>query len=106
MYRSVTDWEAYLGEQLRTLRLRLNLSQKELADRADISTLTVSRLECGKGSSLTSFIKILQVLRQEAWLEQLAPQASISPIQIHTLGKARKRARASTSVNSNQKKAD
>ena len=92
MYRDTAAWEAFLGDQIKTQRLRLNLSQEEMAKRAGVSTVTVSRLESGKGSSLSSFIKVLQVLRQEDWLEQLAPQASVSPIQIHALGKRRERA--------------
>ena len=94
MHMNTKEWEGYLGEQIRELRLRMNLGQSEVARRAGISTVTVSRLENGKSSSLASFIKVLQVLRQEDWLSQLAPQASVSPIQIHQLGKPRKRARA------------
>ncbi|MDR2957519.1 MAG: helix-turn-helix domain-containing protein [Coriobacteriales bacterium] len=94
MYRNSNEWQEYLGGQLKTLRLRQNLSQDELAKRAGVSTVTVSRLEAGKGASLASFVKVLQVLRQEDWLEQLAPAASVSPLQVHNLGKPRQRARA------------
>ena len=94
MYRNSEEWEVYLGEQVKGLRLRLNMSQDELAKRAGIGIVTVSRLESGKGTSLSSFVKVLQVLRQEDWLESLAPTASISPIQIHELGKPRQRARS------------
>jgi len=90
------DWESYLGQQLKDRRLRLNISQDELARRAGVGIVTVSRLEGGKGSSLRSFIKVIQVLGQEDWLERLAPEASVSPIQIHALGKPRQRARART----------
>jgi transcriptional regulator with XRE-family HTH domain len=100
MYRDSSEWEEYLGEQLRNLRLRLNLRQDELASRAKVSSVTISRLESGKGSSLSTLIKVLQVLRREDWLEQLAPKASVSPIQIHALGKPRQRARKSTAQNS------
>ena len=93
MYRTSADWEKNLGEQIKTYRLRINMSQSELAKRADLGVVTVSRLESGKGSSLSSFIKVLQVLRQEPWLESLAPEVSVSPIEIHTRGKPRQRAR-------------
>jgi transcriptional regulator with XRE-family HTH domain len=94
VYRDVADWEQYIGNQIKGLRLRMNLSQDELSRRASVSTVTVSRLESGKGSTLASLIRILQVLRQEDWLEQLAPETSISPIQVHNLGKPRQRARS------------
>ncbi|MCL1799536.1 MAG: helix-turn-helix domain-containing protein [Eggerthellaceae bacterium] len=94
MYRTVQDWELFLGSQIKELRLRLNVSQGELALRAGIGVASVSRLEGGKGSSLATLVKVLQVLRQEDWLEQLAPAASVSPVQVHALGKPRQRARA------------
>lgn len=97
MNQNIEEWEAFVGEQLKALRLRMNISQKEVADRAGVSTITISRLEGGKSSTLATFIKVLQVLKQEDWLKQLAPQASISPIQVHQLGASRKRARSKTS---------
>ena len=95
MYRTAEEWEHFLGEQIRASRLRQNITQEELAARAGISVPTVARLENGGGSSLATFIKALKVLREESWLERLAPQTSIDPIQIHQLGAMRKRARAS-----------
>jgi transcriptional regulator with XRE-family HTH domain len=93
MYRSSDEWEQFVGEQVRLLRLRMNMKQKELASRAGVGVITISRIESGKGSSLSTLIKVLQVLRQDAWLEQLAPAASISPVQLHQLGKQRQRVR-------------
>jgi transcriptional regulator with XRE-family HTH domain len=95
-YRTSDDWVAFLGEQIKAIRLRKNMSQEELAARAGVSLPTVSHLESGKGSSLSTFVKALQVLKEEAWLEQLAPQVAISPLQIHQRGKMRQRARGGT----------
>jgi transcriptional regulator with XRE-family HTH domain len=92
-YRTSEEWEQFLGERIKAARLRKNIKQDELASRAGISVPTVARLEAGKGSSLSSFVKVLQILKEDAWLEQLAPQVSISPVQISQLGKMRQRAR-------------
>jgi transcriptional regulator with XRE-family HTH domain len=92
-YRTSQEWEVFVGEQLRTSRQRMNMKQDELASRAGLSLPTISRLETGKGSSLATFIKVLQVLKEEAWLERLAPEVAISPIQMHRLGKPRQRVR-------------
>jgi transcriptional regulator with XRE-family HTH domain len=92
-YQTAHEWEVFIGEQLRAARQRKNMKQEELAGRAGVSLPTVSRLETGKGSSLTTLIKVLQVLKEEAWLERLAPKVSISPIQLHKLGKPRQRVR-------------
>lgn len=96
MFRKSEEWESFLGEQIKTLRLRQNMRQEDLAARTGLGMATVTRLEGGKGSSLSTLIKVLQVLRQESWLEQLAPESSVSPIQVHRLGKVRQRARART----------
>jgi transcriptional regulator with XRE-family HTH domain len=92
-YRTSEEWEVFLGEQVKASRLRKNMKQGELASRAGISVPTVARLEAGKGSSLASFIKVLGILKEDAWLERLAPQTSISPVQMLQRGKIRQRAR-------------
>ena len=90
--RTSEEWEQYLGEQVRTLRLRKNMTQQEAAERAQVSLSTLANLESGKGSTLKTFAAVLGVLQKEAWLEGLAPQVSVSPLQMAELGKARQRA--------------
>jgi transcriptional regulator with XRE-family HTH domain len=93
-YRTSEEWELFLGNQIKSTRLRRNMRQEEVASRAGVSLPTVSRLEKGKGSSLATFIKVLQVLKEDAWLEQLAPAVAISPVQMHQRGRMRQRARS------------
>ena len=92
MYKSTKEWEVHLGERIKAVRLRMNMSQAELASRCDISTLTVARLEKGQGSSLSSLIKVLKVLGEDQRLEQLVPDIGISPLQQFTHKKQRERA--------------
>lgn len=92
MYQNAEDWELYLGEQLKRLRLQRNMSQSEAAERLGLNVNTVARFEKGKGSSLETFIKLLRLYGKEQWLTTLAPQASISPIQQFQLGHQRQRA--------------
>lgn len=70
-----------LGERLRALRLRKNVTQEELAQRALIAIGTVKALEQGKGklSSLVAVLRELDALQQ---LDQLLPANTISPLQI------------------------
>jgi transcriptional regulator with XRE-family HTH domain len=70
----------------------MNMRQEELTKRAQISVPTLTRLENGKGSSLQTLIKVLRVLREESWFEQLAPQPSVSPIAVHHKQQPRQRA--------------
>ena len=92
MYKkSDKEWEEYIGEQLKALRIRKNMSQEELASRIGVSKPTINRIENGKGSSLATFIKVVQIVGQEGWLESLAPRSSVSPVQIKNSGKKRER---------------
>jgi len=94
--RTDEEWEQYLGEQIRRLRLRKNMTQQELAQRSQISLSTLANLESGKGSTLKTLIAVLDVLQETRWLENLAPQVSVSPLQMAHLGKERQRARRAT----------
>lgn len=92
VWRSSDEWEHELGVQLRTQRLRMNMSQAEAANRTGLSLGAITRLEKGGGSSLSSFIKYAQLLGKDDWLASFAPQVSVSPIQQLELGHQRQRA--------------
>src|SRR5438552_15975927 len=86
------EWEAELGKQIRALRLRLDLDQKQLAERAGIALNAVKNLESGKGSTLRSMVQALRVLNKLDWLKALAPTVSISPVQMLKTKAPRRRA--------------
>ena len=81
-YVTSVEWETELGRHLRTLRLRQNIDQRQLAERADVALNAVKRLEAGKGATVTSLVKVLRVLGRENWIESLAPQVTVSPLQL------------------------
>ena len=76
------DWEGYLGEQFRAMRIRANLEQLELAERAGVSVGALKNLEGGKGSSVKTLIKVARALGRTDWLEALAPRVSVSPMRL------------------------
>jgi transcriptional regulator with XRE-family HTH domain len=76
------EWEAQLGQSLRELRLRQNIAQRQFAERADVALNVVKNLEGGKGATVSSLIKVLRALGREDWLHTLAPQVSVSPMQM------------------------
>lgn len=90
--QSSGDWEKEIGRQMRTLRIRQDLDQEQLADRAGIALNAVKNLENGKGATVRSLIKALRVLDRESWLSTLAPAVSISPMQMLKGGAVRQRA--------------
>ena len=91
--KTVEEWGTGLGEQMRALRLRANLDQVSLAERAGIGLTAIKNLESGKGATLKTLIKALRVLDRADWLSTLAPLVSISPLQMLKAKPARQRAR-------------
>ena len=84
--------EAELGRQLRDLRLRQNLDQRQLAERAGVALNAVRHLEGGQGATLSSLTKVLRALGRAEWLETLAPPVTISPLQMLKAKPRRQRA--------------
>jgi transcriptional regulator with XRE-family HTH domain len=94
MQRSKTaeEIEGELGQQLRDLRLRRNINQRQLAEQAGVALNAVKNLENGKGATLTSLVKVLRTLGRADWLETLAPTVGISPMQLLKAKQPRQRA--------------
>ena len=86
------EWEATLGRQLRDLRLRQNVDQRQLAEQAGVALNVVKNLEAGKGTTVTSLVKVLRALGRVEWLDSLAPAVSISPLQMLKSKLSRQRA--------------
>jgi len=61
---SIPKHRRLLGEAIRSRRKLAELSQERLAEKADLSTVFISRVECGKESpSMDSVVKIARALR-------------------------------------------
>lgn len=91
--RAAAPEASQLGESLRALRLRQGMDQETLAARAGVALNAVKKLEYGKNSTVRSLLLVLRALGREDWLNGLAPQVSISPLQM--LGRKAPRQRAS-----------
>lgn len=74
------EWEVAIGAQARDLRLRRRQTQRDLAREANVSVAALQRLEAGKGSSLSTFAAVLRSLGRDAWLGQIAPPVTVSPM--------------------------
>jgi transcriptional regulator with XRE-family HTH domain len=81
-YRTVSEWEAELGDQVRRVRISRDLDQAGLAELSDVSIGAISNLERGKGSSLRTLISVLRALGRTDWLESLGPPVGVSPLQL------------------------
>ncbi len=90
--RLTSELEAEFGQQLRLLRLRQNIDQRQLAGQAGVALNVVKRLEAGRGATLKSLTKVLRALGRTDWLNTLAPVVSVSPLQMAKTKATRQRA--------------
>ena len=74
--------EQELGKRLKNRRLELNLSQEQVAKRSGLSRRTITSIENGGGSTLTSLIAMLRALQALDTLENFLPDPGISPIAL------------------------
>lgn len=92
-----------LGLRLTQIRLSLNLTQAELAERAAVAKRTIERIETGRSVQTSNLVRILRALGLVANLNLLLPPIAPSPIeQLQLRGKTRRRAssmKAHTSTN-------
>ena len=86
------EMEVAFGQQLRDLRLRRDIDQRQLAEQAGVAPNAVKNLENGKGATLSSLVKILRALGRADWLETLAPTVGIRPMQMLKSRQPRQRA--------------
>ena len=91
--RNAGDWEKLIGGQVRAARIRKGLTQEELSARAGVSKSALCGLESGRGSTVKSLVSVLNALGETAWIESLAPEVTVSPVQLMALGKPRQRVR-------------
>ena len=83
-----------LGLAIRQMRLQANLTQQEVASKAGLDRVTISKLENGGSASLITLIQILRVVDQLDVLNAFHEGGSTSPLQAAKLqGKTRQRVR-------------
>ena len=102
-YYSLSDKaiEKQLGQRLRALRLRNNITQQELAQSTNLSLNAIKAMENGrfKASTLIAVLRELGALEE---LEHFVPDTPISPLQLAKM-QGRQRERASSKQQKNTK---
>ena len=61
-FKSVSELQALLGDQLQALRQSKDLDQITTAEKAGISEKALRNLEAGRGSTVESFLRVLKAL--------------------------------------------
>lgn len=83
-----------LGEKIKQVRLRRNLTQTALAEESGVAKRTIERFEKGASIQLTSLVRILRALGLVDHLLHLIPGQEDSPMT-QLLGEKKSRYRAS-----------
>lgn len=84
-HKTVDEWQAILGGNIRNLRVQKNIDQKELAAQSGASLTAIRRLETGKTTTTETLISVLRTLGKTDWLLALAPPVDINPLQMTKL---------------------
>lgn len=83
-----------LGHRLRGYRLQQNLTQEDVATRAQLSRTTVANAEQGRDPRLSTLVRMLRVLGRLEALDAFLPPVTVSPLSLlETAGRPRQRAR-------------
>ena len=87
-----------IGEKLKAVRLKQNITQQSLAEAANVSLSTVKKIEKGEIRSFDAFLRILRTLGKLDVLQQLVEEEQLSPSEYYNMvqtSKTNQRKRAS-----------
>jgi transcriptional regulator with XRE-family HTH domain len=93
-FYSMTDRgiAAEIGNRIKSLRLRKNLTQQQMSEATALSLNTIKSLESGKGT-LLNLIIVLREIGVLDTIDSFIPETLISPLQLaKRQGKKRQRA--------------
>ena len=74
-----------IGVKMKTVRLKQNMSQEELADKSGVSISTIKRMEDGDVKTLESLIRILRKLGKLDIFIPLVEEEQLSPNEYYEL---------------------
>ena len=74
-----------IGVKIKTVRLKQNMSQDELADKSGVSISTIKRMEEGEVKTLESLIRILRTLGKLDIFSPLVEEEQLSPNEYYEL---------------------
>ena len=92
-FKTLTELQGILGNQLQSLRIDKNLDQRTTAEKAGISEKALRNLEGGRGSSVATLLRVLKALDSLDGIELLAPKPSVNPLALLRSVKVRRRVR-------------
>ena len=86
-----------IGEKLKSVRLKQNITQQSLAEAANVSLSTIKKIENGEIRSFDSFLRVIRILGKLDVLQPLIDKEEMSPSEYYDLvnsSKSQQRKRA------------
>lgn len=83
-----------MGMRIKDTRISIELTQRDLAQRAGVSQRTLERVENGENVRVENIINILRAIQLLQNLENLIPEQKFRPTELYDNQKKRVRARA------------
>lgn len=80
-----------MGQRIQDIRITMNLTQAQMADRSGVALRTVVRIENGESVKVESVLNILRVLGMLENLNNLIQEQVLASAEIVDIGKKRKR---------------
>ena len=74
-----------IAAKIKTVRLKQNMSQAELADKSGVSISTIKRMEDGEVKNFESLIRVLRTLGKLDIFIPLVEEEQLSPIEYYEL---------------------
>jgi len=93
-----------IGNNLRYVRLKQNLTQSQLSELAGVSESSVKKIESGKIGSFDSLLRVLRVLRKLDGLSFLAEEPDMDPREYYEFVNSRKRKERKRASGTRQRK--
>lgn len=80
-----------LGGRIKDIRIKRDMTQKDLAENAGVSFSTVVRVEMGEGVNMENFMRIIRVFDFLGNFDLLVPEQILSPEDIYKGRQKKKR---------------
>jgi transcriptional regulator with XRE-family HTH domain len=81
-FKKPDELQKELGSRIRNLRIRQAVTQREVADKANVALRAVMSLESGTGSTVSTLVRVLKALNAENGIDALAPTIRVSPMSL------------------------
>lgn len=95
-----------IGEKVKAVRLKQNITQQSLAEAANVSLSTIKKIEKGEIRSFDALLRMLRTLGMLDTLQQLVEEEQLSPSEYYNMVQAsqtHRRKRAVGKLNSTRK---